>query len=186
MISHKNPQGKFCLVRRRRAIREQEGKERLMGKSLRKSTLFLDTTTNKVDAKGRVSIPADYRALLEEQDVELVAFRSFTASCIECRTSEMMEKMANDIESSFDTFSDEQDDLTSLIFSDSKAFPFDSTGRILLTEKLLKHAQITDKALFVGKGRTFQIWNPEVYQQKEEQMRQNALNKHLTLRKRES
>lgn len=63
-----------------------------MGKFQRKYTLFLDATVNKVDAKGRVSIPADYRALLEQQETELVAFRSFTMPCIECRTSEMMEK----------------------------------------------------------------------------------------------
>lgn len=153
-----------------------------MGKSQRKYTLFLDTTLNKVDAKGRVSIPADYRALLEQQETELVAFRSFTMPCIECRTSEMMEKMATDIDSSFAAFSNEQDDLTGLIFSDAKEFPFDSTGRIVLTEKLLKHAGITDKALFVGKGRTFQIWNPDTYQEKEAGMRQNALEKHFSIK----
>ena len=76
-----------------------------MGKFQRKYTLFLDATVNKVDAKGRVSIPADYRALLEQQETELVAFRSFTMPCIECRTSEMMEKMADDIDHSFDAFS---------------------------------------------------------------------------------
>ncbi len=155
-----------------------------MGKFQRKYTLFLDATVNKVDAKGRVSIPADYRALLEQQETELVAFRSFTMPCIECRTSEMMEKMADDIDHSFDAFSNEQDDLTGLIFSDAKEFPFDSTGRIVLTEKLLKHAGITDKALFVGKGRTFQIWNPETYRAKEDDMRKNALEKHFSIKNR--
>lgn len=155
-----------------------------MGKFQRKYTLFLDATVNKVDAKGRVSIPADYRALLEQQETELVAFRSFTMPCIECRTSEMMEKMANDIDNSFDAFSNEQDDLTGLIFSDAKEFPFDSTGRIVLTEKLLKHAGITDKALFVGKGRTFQIWNPETYRAKEDDMRKNAFEKHFSIKNR--
>lgn len=153
-----------------------------MGKSQRKYSLFLDTTLNKVDAKGRVSIPADYRALLEQQQTELVAFRSFNSPCIECRTSEMMEKMANDIENSFAAFSDEQDDLTGLIFSDAKEFPFDSTGRIVLSEKLIQHAGIKDKALFVGKGRTFQIWSPEKYQAEEEKMRVRAMEAHLNLR----
>lgn len=155
-----------------------------MAKGQRKYSLFLDTTVNKVDAKGRVSIPADYRALLEQQETELVAFRSFTSPCIECRTSEMMEKMASDIESTFDAFSNEQDDITGLIFSDAKEFPFDSTGRIVLSEKLIRHAGITDKALFVGKGRTFQIWNPDTYQEKEEEMRRNALEKHFSIKSR--
>lgn len=155
-----------------------------MAKGQRKYSLFLDTTVNKVDAKGRVSIPADYRALLEQQETELVAFRSFTSPCIECRTSEMMEKMANDIENTFDAFSNEQDDMTGLIFSDAKEFPFDSTGRIVLSEKLIRHAGITDKALFVGKGRTFQIWNPDTYQEKEEEMRRSALEKHFSIKSR--
>ena len=72
-----------------------------MPKTDRKYSLFLDTTLNKVDAKGRVSIPADFRALLEQKETQLTAFRSFSQPCIECRTSEMMEKMANDIENSF-------------------------------------------------------------------------------------
>ena len=64
-----------------------------MPKTDRKYSLFLDTTLNKVDAKGRVSIPADFRALLEQKETQLTAFRSFSQPCIECRTSEMMEKI---------------------------------------------------------------------------------------------
>lgn len=153
-----------------------------MPKTDRKYSLFLDTTLNKVDAKGRVSIPADFRALLEQKETQLTAFRSFSQPCIECRTSEMMEKMANDIENSFDAFSDEQDNLTDLIFADAKEFPFDSTGRIVLTDKLLKHAGITDKALFVGKGKTFQIWNPETYEALALKRREQALAKHFKLK----
>ena len=37
---------------------------------------------------------------------------------------------------------------------------FDSEGRILLTKKLLKHAKIKSSMLFVGLGKTFQIWEP--------------------------
>lgn len=153
-----------------------------MGRLPRKRTLFFDTIINKVDAKGRVSIPADYRSLLEQQETELVAFRSFSSPCIECCTSEMMERIAGDIDRSFDTFSEQQDDLTSLIYADAKEFPFDSTGRIVLTEKLLRHAGITDKAAFVGKGKTFQIWNPDAYAQEEEKIRRRALEKRLSIK----
>lgn len=153
-----------------------------MGRTPRKRTLFFDTVTNKVDAKGRVSIPADYRLLLEQQETELVAFRSFTSPCVECCTSEMMERLAGDIDRSFDTFSEQQDDLTALIYADAKEFPFDSTGRIVLTEKLMRHAGITDKAVFVGKGKTFQIWNPENYAVEEAKIRKRALEKRLSIK----
>jgi len=78
-------------------------------------------------------------------------------------------------------FSKEHDDLTSLIYADAKTFIFDSTGRVALTEKLLKHAEITDTAVFVGKGKTFQIWNPENYAKEEEKIRQRARTNCPTL-----
>lgn len=135
-----------------------------MSKAERRYTLFMDTILNKVDVKGRVSVPADYRALLEQKNTELTAFPSFKQPCIECFTSEMMEKMANEMEDSFNPFSEEEDDFSNSIFAQAKEFSFDSTGRIVLTEKLLSHAKIKDKALFVGKGKTFQIWNPDLYE----------------------
>ena len=127
----------------------------------------MDTIVNKVDAKGRVSLPSDYRSIIKELSTEIVCYRSLTAPCIEGCTEELLDKLAADIENSMDFFSQEQDDLTNLIFGDAKRFPFDSTGRIVLTEKLLKHAQITDTAVFVGKGRKFQIWNPENWEKEE-------------------
>lgn len=146
-----------------------------------KKTLFFDTITNKVDAKARVSVPASYRSVIESQGSELIAFRSFSSPCIECCTSELMEKIASDIENGLDMFSEAQDDLTSLIYADAKEFVFDSTGRIGLTDKLLKHAGITDTAVFVGKGRTFQIWNPEAYAKEEQEIRKRAIAKRPVL-----
>ena len=97
---------------------------------LRKNFLFIDTIINKVDAKGRVSLPSDYRAILKELSTEIVCYRSLTAPCIEGCTEDLLDKLAADMESSMDFFSQEQDDLTNLIFGDAKRFPFDSTGRI--------------------------------------------------------
>ena len=92
-----------------------------------------------------------------------------------------MEKIAADMETSLDFFSQEQDELTNLIFGDAKRFTFDSTGRILLSEKLLKHAQITDTAVFVGKGRKFQIWNPENWAKEEARIRAEIMKKRPSL-----
>ncbi|MBR7158999.1 MAG: division/cell wall cluster transcriptional repressor MraZ [Alphaproteobacteria bacterium] len=147
-----------------------------------KTTLFFDTITNKVDSKGRVSVPADYRARIENGETELVAFRSFVYPCIECCTSDLLEKMAAGIEAGMAMFSQEQDELTSLIYADAKEFSFDSTGRIMLTPKLLAHAEITDSAVFVGKGRTFQIWNPENYAKEEARIRAKALKQRPILK----
>ena len=143
---------------------------------MRKTFLFLDTIANKVDAKGRVSLPADYRAIVKELSTEIVCYRSLTSPCIEGCT---------DIENSTDFFSETQDDLTNLIFGDAKRFTFDSTGRIMLTEKLIKHAEITDTAVFVGKGRKFQIWSEENWAKEEERLREKVRQNRPSLKNEE-
>ena len=149
---------------------------------MRKIFLFMDTISNKVDAKGRVSLPSDYRAIVKELSTEIVCYRSLNAPCIEECLEDTLDKLATEIENSTDFFSETQDNLTNLIFGDAKRFPFDSTGRIVLSEKLLKHAGITDTAVFVGKGRKFQIWNPENWAKEEARIRAEVMKKRPVLK----
>ena len=149
---------------------------------MRKVFLFMDTIVNKVDAKGRVSLPSDYRAIVKELSTEIVCYRSLSAPCIEGCLEDTLDKLATDIENSTDFFSETQDNLTNLIFGDAKRFTFDSTGRIVLTDKLLKHAQITDTAVFVGKGRKFQIWNPQNWEKEEKRIREEVMKNRPTLK----
>ena len=150
---------------------------------MRKVFLFMDTITNKVDAKGRVSLPSDYRAIVKDLESEIVCYRSLSLPCIEGCLEETLDKLAAEIENATDFFSEAQDNLTNLVFGDAKRFSFDSTGRILLTEKLLKHAQITDLAVFVGKGRKFQIWNPKNWEKEEQRIREEVLKNRPVLKK---
>lgn len=148
---------------------------------MRKVFLFMDTIINKVDAKGRVSLPSDYRAIVKELSSEIVCYRSLSAPCIEGCLEETLDKLATDIENATDFFSEAQDNLTNLVFGDARRFTFDSTGRINLSEKLLQHAQITDTAVFVGKGRKFQIWNPQNWQKEEARIRAEVLKNRPSL-----
>ncbi len=149
---------------------------------MRKTFLFMDTVVNKVDAKGRVSLPADYRAIVKDTGSEIVCYRSLNAPCIEGCLEDLLDKLATDMENSLDFFSQEQDDISNLVFGDAKRYPFDSTGRIMLAEKLLKHAQIKDSAVFVGKGRKFQIWNLENWTKEEARLRAEVLKKRPSLK----
>ena len=149
---------------------------------MRKTFLFLDTVINKVDAKGRVSLPSDYRTIVKELGTEIVCYRSLTSPCIEGCTEDLLEKLAANIENSTDFFSEIQDDLTNLVFGDAKRFSFDSTGRIMLSEKLLKHAEITDTAGFVGKGRKFQIWSLDNWNKEETRLREKIKNQRPILK----
>ena len=153
---------------------------------MRKTFLFMDTVLNKVDAKGRVSLPADYRAIVKDTESEIVCYRSLSAPCIEGCLEDLLDKLACDMEDSLDFFSQKQDDLTNLIFGDAKRYPFDSTGRSRLSEKLLKHAEITDSAIFVGKGRKFQIWNPQNWAKEEARIRAEVLKNRPSLKPEEN
>ena len=144
--------------------------------------LFMDTIANKVDAKGRVSLPSDYRAIVKELSTDIVCYRSLSSPCIEGCTEELLDRLASDMENSLDFFSQTQDELTNLIFGDARRFAFDSTGRIMLSEKLLKHAEITDTAVFVGKGRKFQIRNPENWAREEARIRAEVCKKRPSLK----
>lgn len=124
--------------------------------------LFLSTFANKVDRKGRVSVPATFRAALSAQPFAgIICFPSFTSSCLEGMDMDRLEAIANGLDSQADAFSPEQSDMAHLVFSESRQLTWDSEGRVVLPEDFLAHARIDGLAAFVGKGKTFQIWEPE-------------------------
>lgn len=81
----------------------------------------------------------------------------------------------------FDAFSAEQEDISALIFADARQLAWDPEGRIVLPEDVLAHAGIAEAAAFVGKGQTFQIWEPEAYRAAEAEIRARALKNRPTL-----
>ena len=122
--------------------------------------LFLSCYENRLDTKGRISVPASFRSsLMNENFAGVVLYRSFKHNCIEGLSMSRMEKIAGATDD-IDMFDDGLDDLTAMIFADARPLTFDVTGRIVIPSDLLKHANITDTALFVGRGNGFQIWNP--------------------------
>ena len=123
-------------------------------------SLFLSSYENRLDTKGRVSVPASFRSTVtSEKFPGVVLYRSFTNNCIEGLSMSRMEKMAAATDQ-MGVFDSELDDLSAMLFADARPLSFDVTGRIVIPEDLLKHAGITDAALFVGRGNGFQIWNP--------------------------
>ena len=65
-------------------------------------------------------------------------------------------------------FEDSLDDLSAMLFADARPLTFDVTGRIIIPADLLKHANITDTAVFVGRGNGFQIWEPGAFRTHQE------------------
>ena len=144
--------------------------------------LFLSTFVNKVDKKGRVSVPASFRAALSDQTFDgIVAFPSFVHPAIEASGIDRLESLSEGIDQ-FDPFSDEHDDFANAILADSHQLAFGDDGRIVLPEALRDGASITDQAAFVGRGATFQIWEPGAFRIVQEAARNRARENRTSLR----
>ena len=126
--------------------------------------MFLSTYENKLDKKGRVSVPASFRSYLSNMGYNgIVCFPSFNNQSIEAWPQDRIEKISNAIDA-LNPFEEKKDYFATSILSESINLQFDSEGRISLTTKLLKHAKIKNNMLFVGQGKTFQIWEPNYYE----------------------
>jgi MraZ protein len=145
--------------------------------------LFMSTFTNKVDRKGRVSVPATFRSNLSGPDTPpngiLVLYRSFLLDALEGCTIERMTEMSARLDT-LEQFSPEHDDLAS-VFADAQQLTLDSEGRIGLPEDLIEFAHITDSAAFVGLGKTFQVWEPRALAAHKEAMRERLRQTKPTL-----
>ena len=126
--------------------------------------MFLSSYENKLDKKGRVSVPATFRSHLSSLGYNgFICYPSFNHSALEACSQDRIEKLSNTIDS-LNPFEEKRDYFATSILSESVNLQFDTEGRVSLTEKLLKHANINSNVLFVGLGKTFQIWEPKIFE----------------------
>ena len=123
--------------------------------------MFLSSFENKMDKKGRVSVPANFRAYLNSLGYNgFISYPSFNHSALEACSQDRIEKLSNTIDT-LNPFEEKRDYFATSVLSESENFQFDTEGRVSLSKKLLDHAQIKNNILFVGLGKTFQIWEPK-------------------------
>ena len=135
--------------------------------------MFLSTYENKLDKKGRVSVPASFRSYLSNLGYNgVICYPSFNNSSIEACSQDRIEKISSAIDS-LNPFEEKRDFFATSILSESVNLQFDNEGRISLSQKLLNHARIKQSMMFVGQGKTFQIWEPKTF----EKFRMNARKK---------
>jgi len=122
---------------------------------------FLGTHQNRLDAKGRVSVPALFRNALKtaEGAVGLILRPSHKHACIEGWPLPVFNALSTPLEK-MDIFSDGYDDMATALYADAYPIDLDKEGRVLLPESLVTHAALSEMVEFVGHGRTFQIWEP--------------------------
>ena len=141
--------------------------------------MFLSTYENRLDKKGRVSVPAIFRSYLSNLGYNgIICFPSFNHQCIESWPQDRIEMITSAIDN-LNPFEEKKDYFATSILAESINLQFDGEGRILLTNKLIKHAKIKNNMLFVGQGKTFQIWDPTVFEKfKANAKRKSNLNRN--------
>ena len=133
---------------------------------------FRGESLHKVDAKGRVSVPAPFRRVLEEGDPDfsggsspnfVIVYGGVRGNCLEGYTINSITKVDKLI-SKLPRFSRDREILERFINTQSTYMQLDETGRIVLSSRLKKKIGVQDEAIFAGMGEKFQIWNPNYYQ----------------------
>ena len=124
---------------------------------------FRSSFTNRIDAKGRISVPASFRGVIAEGDWPGVCcLRSPTDRAVDAYSQARLDELTEMIEE-FDPMSEKYRHFNLALNGGCWELNFDSEGRVSLPEELLHHARLSAEATFVGLGRYFQIWEPETY-----------------------
>ena len=122
-------------------------------------TAFFGTYTNKIDSKGRISVPAPFRAVIQGRGRTSVAIHpSLFEPCLEGAGYDRFEKLLSGLADGF--VAPSGDEAAELIMEDLRDLPFDGEGRIVLPDEFIAKAALKDQASFVGRGWKFQVWEP--------------------------
>ena len=145
---------------------------------------FVSHFTNRLDAKGRVSIPAPFRGVLARDGFEgLYVHPSLDAEALDCGGQALLREIDGLLET-LSPYSEERDMFSTALLGTSEILKVDPEGRVILTESLKAYAGITGEVTFVGQGHKFQIWEPERFRAHLEEARNRVrdLRKSLSTR----
>jgi len=128
--------------------------------------LLVGRHLNKIDKKGRVSVPKPYReAVIAEGFAGVYIYPYFKYPALEGAGEAFMQRLSASLDDNLELFSEAQEDIAAITLENTFQLSFDPEGRISLPTELCRHAGLDGQALFVGRGSRFQIWSPDAYQQ---------------------
>jgi len=121
---------------------------------------FVGNFTLRLDAKGRVSIPASFRSVLTRDGFDgLYCYPALASPAIDAGGNTLMAEIEALI-SRFAPYSEERERFALSLYGTSETLKIDGEGRVVLSESLKRHAGIAEQVAFVGLGHKFQIWEP--------------------------
>ena len=144
---------------------------------------FYSHYTNRFDAKGRISVPAAFRAVLAKEGFEGVfAHPGLESPALDCGGASLLKSIHSLLES-MPPYSREREDLSMALLGVGELLRLDSEGRMMLGERLRAEIGLKDEAVFVGQGEKFQIWEPIRFgaHLEEAKSRVRAMRSHLGL-----
>ena len=122
---------------------------------------FVSHYVLRLDAKGRISIPAPFRTVLAQDGFEgLFCCPALDRPAIDVGGKALLAEIEQLI-ASFPPYSEEREQFSTALYGTSETLKMDGEGRVTLTEALKDHAGIMEAASFVGLGHKFQIWAPD-------------------------
>ena len=135
---------------------------------------FVSTITNKIDAKGRVSVPAAFRAVLDRDRYQgadgggIYCYPSLDAPALDCGGERLARKI-DGLLAGLPEYSDERDQLSVALYGEVQVLSIDGDGRIVIPEGLRAHAGLrgtggAQHVTFVGLGDKFQMWDPDTFE----------------------
>lgn len=147
--------------------------------------LFLSTYVNKVDKKGRVSIPAPFRSTLSAGlaagvATEMVIFPSLKAHALDAAPLSYLEKLSDALDNP-NMPDDERELIETTVYGQSAQLTLDPEGRVILPDHLMGFAGITETVTFIGRRNTFQLWDPVAFAAHEQAVREQARNNNISL-----
>ena len=123
---------------------------------------FIGRYLNKVDKKGRVSVPAGWRPSLISKDFSgIIAQSSLSEKAIDAYPRDYLELLQDKLDLN-DPLLEENEYESTVLFGGS-VLSFDSEGRVVLSDSLRNEINLASEALFVGMGRRFRIWDPKIF-----------------------
>ena len=132
---------------------------------------FLSNATNRIDAKGRVSVPSAFRSVLAQRNVqELYCFQDFVFPAISIGGPDLLERFERQIAAE-DPFSPDANEMSLLIHGGGVFMKLDAEGRLMVTDFIRGFTGISDEVTFVGRADHFQLWQPQAFQAAQMQAR---------------
>jgi len=121
---------------------------------------FVSHYVLRLDAKGRISVPASFRAVLARDGFEgLYCHPALDRPALDAGGNALLAEIEALI-AGYTPYSDQREQFALSLYGTSETLKIDSEGRVVLTDTLKAHAGITDAASFVGLGHKFRIWEP--------------------------